>query len=71
MSNLTMTTAAGPDPLSVGTAARRLGVKPWMVRRIYERNLLPAPARIGQYRIIYAGDLPRLKEALRRAGYLR
>jgi hypothetical protein len=37
---------------------------------LFERNLLPAPARFGQYRAIPASDLPKVEQALRDAGYL-
>ena len=46
-------------------------VKAWQVRRVYETGLLPEPeARLGTYRLIRSSDLPRLEDALRKAGYL-
>jgi hypothetical protein len=58
-------------PLSVGRAAEALGVQPWQVRRVFDRGLLPTPARVGQYRVIPADSLPLVEAALRQAGYLR
>jgi hypothetical protein len=57
-------------PLTVGAVARRYGIPPWMVRRVYERGLLPEPPRVGAYRVVPVDDLPRLEAALRGAGYL-
>ena len=56
--------------LTVGAAARRFGVPAWQVRRLFERKLLPEPARVGAYRVIAAADLAAVEMALRRAGYL-
>jgi hypothetical protein len=56
--------------LTVGAIAARLGCRPWQVRRLFERGLLPQPPRVGAYRVIPAADLPKVKAALCRAGYL-
>ena len=56
--------------LTIGPAARRLGCLPWQLRRLFERGLLPEPPRVGAYRVIAEEDLPRVEEALRRAGYI-
>ena len=56
---------------TVGDAARRLGVHPWQVRRIYERGILPEPLRFGAYRLITDSELPALEEALKKVGYLK
>jgi hypothetical protein len=46
-------------------------LKAWQIRRVYETGLLPEPElRLGTYRLIRPCDLPRLENALRRAGYL-
>lgn len=55
---------------TVGTLAERFGVRPWQVRRLVERGLLPEPPRVGAYRIFTTKDLPRIEAALRKAGYL-
>lgn len=56
--------------LTVGSAARRLGCQPWQIRRLFERGLLPPAPRVGPYRVISPEELPRVREALLRAGYL-
>lgn len=56
--------------LTVGSAAQRLGVAPWQVRRLFERGLLPPAARVGAYRVIRVDDLAGVECALRQAGYL-
>ncbi len=45
-------------------------VKQWQVRRLFERGILPPAERIASYRVIAEGDLPKIIEALRTAGYL-
>jgi hypothetical protein len=57
-------------PLTVGTVAEHFRVPPWMIRRLFERGLLPPAPRVGAYRVIAAADLPLVERALRVAGYL-
>ena len=57
-------------PLTLGDVARRHGIPAWMVRRVFERGLLPEPARLGPWRVVYPPQLPALEDALRAAGYL-
>jgi hypothetical protein len=64
-------TAQLPVVLSIGAVAKRFGVPSWQVRNLYKRQLLPEPLRLGPYRAVLAADLPRIKEALERAGYLK
>ena len=59
-----------PAVYTVGTVAKRYGVRPWRVRRLFERGFLPPAPRVGAYRIIAAADLPKVEQALRDAGYL-
>ena len=42
-----------------------------LVRRLYERGLLPPAPRVGAYRVVVKSDLPKVETALREAGYLR
>ena len=56
--------------LTLGPASRLLGCHTWQLRRLFERGLLPEPPRVGAYRVIAVEDLPKVEEALRRAGYL-
>jgi hypothetical protein len=56
--------------MTVGDVARRYpGVRPWQIRRLFERGLLPPAARVGPYRVVMADDLPAVEQALRVAGY--
>ena len=66
-----MATAATDQFLSVGDAGERIGVTAWQVSRLYERGFMTPAPRIGGRRIIPVADLPRLKEAARKAGYLK
>jgi hypothetical protein len=52
-------------------AARVLGVEPWQVMRLYHRELVPEPPRCGNSRVLTLADLPVLRAALERAGYLK
>lgn len=56
--------------MTLGDIARLFGRPIWMVRRCFERGLLPEPARLGVYRVVPAADLPLVEDAMRRAGYL-
>jgi hypothetical protein len=56
--------------LTLGAVARRFDLPLWKVRRLFERHLLPEPARAGNYRVIDVDDLPGVENALREAGYL-
>lgn len=58
--------------MTTTAVAKDIGVKPWMVRRLYESGKLPEPpTRAGQYRLIEVGDLPQVRKALTDAGYLK
>jgi hypothetical protein len=61
---------ATSPPLPLGAIAKRYGLPVWKIRRLFERGLLPEPARVGAYRVIPAADLSRVESALRKAGYL-
>ena len=56
--------------LTMGEVALHFRVPVWQVRRLFERQLLPDAPRVGPYRVVKAEDLPEVKAALRRAGYL-
>jgi excisionase family DNA binding protein len=66
-----MAAVAEREYLTTGEAAVRLGAREWRVARLYQRGLLPEPRRLGRARLIPASDLPRLRDALMRAGYLQ
>jgi DNA-binding transcriptional MerR regulator len=57
-------------PLTIGAVAQRVGCRPWQIRRLFERGLLPEPPRVGAYRVVPVADLPKIIDALREAGYL-
>lgn len=57
--------------LTLGEAAKSLGVDTWQVQRLFERGLLPEPARFGRYRMVKESELPTVREALKKAGYLK
>jgi hypothetical protein len=54
----------------MGAVAKRFGLPVWKVRRVFERGLLPEPARVGAYRVVTPDYLPKVEAALRRVGYL-
>lgn len=56
---------------TTGQIAKRFGVDLWQVLQAIRRGFLPEPQRIGIYRFWTEADLPRVREALIAAGYLR
>lgn len=59
-----------PPAYSVGAISRHYGVEPWQVRRAIARGFLGEPARVGPYRIFTPEQLPLVRAALIKAGYL-
>lgn len=59
-----------PPCYSIGAVAKRFGLPTWQVRRIIERGFLPEPARVGPYRVFRVEELPAVRAALIKAGYL-
>jgi hypothetical protein len=57
-------------PLSIGDVALALGCRPWQIRRVIGRGLIAEPPRVGPYRVFVTGDLPRIRAALKEAGYV-
>jgi hypothetical protein len=57
-------------PLTIGAVANHFGCRPWQVRRLFERGILPAAERVGVYRVINPAELPVIEAALRECGYL-
>ena len=57
--------------LSVGQVADALGVERWKIQKLLSRGEIEYAARIGPYRVLNEDDLPRVKQALVSAGYLR
>ena len=56
--------------LTIGQAAERLGAQSWRLRRLYQRGLLPEPQWVGRSRVVNEDDLPQIRTALEKAGYL-
>ncbi len=50
--------------------AARLGVEPWRVYRGIQRGFVKAPVRTGRMMLFGPDELPAIKAALIRAGYL-
>jgi hypothetical protein len=46
-------------------------VRLWQVQKLYERKLLPRPRRVGVLRVVPEGELPKVREALRKGGHLK
>jgi hypothetical protein len=55
--------SSDPPFHTVGAAARRYGCRPWQVRRLFERGLLPPAPRVGAYRVFATADLPHIERA--------
>lgn len=47
---------------------RGIEAPPWLIRRWYDTGTLPAPSRIGRYRLVPDDHLPLIETLLRRAG---
>ena len=57
--------------LTIGEVADQLGCQAWKIRRVIRDGLLPEPDRLGTYRVFLASDIPRVRAALKTAGYLK
>jgi hypothetical protein len=62
--------AIADELLTTGDAAHEIGVREWQVSRLFERGLLVEPPRVGERRVLRRADLPAVREAAIRAGYL-
>jgi hypothetical protein len=65
-----MAMADRPQFYDTTDAARALGVEPWQIASLYQRELIPEPPRVGPVRVLTPSDLPVLRAALEKAGYL-
>lgn len=63
--------AALNDVLLLSAVADHFHVRQWQVARLFERKLLPKPAKVGPYRVVRAEDLPAVEAALVKGGYLK
>jgi DNA-binding transcriptional MerR regulator len=57
--------------MTIGEAARRLGVSNWQLREVYRKGLVPEPRRLGPFRAITPSDLPVLDAAIQKRGWRR
>jgi hypothetical protein len=68
-----MTTAAPPRQLLAGEIARLADpagrVHPWMIQSLWDRHLIPCQ-KVGRYRTVCSGDMPKVVQALKAFGYL-
>lgn len=60
-----------PEALTTGQVSELFGISSWKVSRIYGQGDLPAPLYCGRTRVILRDDLPKVKEALEKRGYLK
>jgi hypothetical protein len=58
------------EQMILGAVAAHFGCRPWQVRRLYERGILPPARRIGLHRVVAPDELPQIETALRVARYL-
>jgi hypothetical protein len=65
-----MATATTAREMTPGQMASALGIKDWQLTRLFARGLAAEPRRIGRVRVFTIDDLPRLRAAAVRAGYL-
>ncbi len=63
-------TAAAKRLLTLGQCASRLECQLWQIQRIVDRGMVPEPPRVGKYRVFAESDLPALRSALAKAGFL-
>lgn len=70
ISLMAKTIEAETEYLTAAEAGERLGISGYQVTRTYERGFMPPARKLGRVRMIPVEDLPALKEAARKAGYL-
>ena len=59
-----------PPTFTAGQICKLYGILPWQLKQALVRGFLSEPPRVGPYRVWFEADLPRVREALIRAGYL-
>lgn len=57
--------------LTTAEAAKRLKVEAWQVSRLYLHGDLPEPPRFMEKRVIFPDDLPTIRKALKKRGWLK
>ena len=56
---------------TLGQVAKQCGCRLWQVARLFERGILPEPERIGILRVVREDELPAIRAALERCGYVQ
>jgi hypothetical protein len=57
--------------LTLGQVGEIFGLPTWKIRRLYERGLLPAASRVGNYRVVNESDLASIESVIKSEGYVR
>ena len=65
------TNMSTPELLSTGQVADLLGMQTWRIQQLYKRELVPEPRRCGRWRMFAPEDIPIIREAAQKAGYLK
>jgi hypothetical protein len=56
--------------LTTGDLSKRFNKPVWQILQLIKRGFLPEPQRVGIYRVWFETDLPTIRTALVKAGYL-
>lgn len=62
--------AAAHDLLTLGQVAAELGITATQVKSLFEQGLLPPALRVGRWRVVPRDELPKVRVAAVKAGYL-
>jgi DNA-binding transcriptional MerR regulator len=54
----------------IGDVAAEIPMESWRLRRLADRGLCPAPKRVGRYRVFRREDIPAIREAAIKAGFV-
>lgn len=57
--------------LSSSDVAEMIGLRPWRLNRMHSRGLLQEPPRVSRFRVYRPADVPAIREAAIKAGYLQ
>jgi hypothetical protein len=60
-----------PQTFTTGDLSKHFHAPVWKILQAIKRGFLAEPPRVGIYRVWTADDLPRVRDALAAAGYLR
>jgi DNA-binding transcriptional MerR regulator len=54
----------------IGDVAAEIPMESWRLRRLADRGLCPAPRRVGRYRVFRREDIPAIRAAAIKAGFV-